>query len=43
MSNTGSHTKAAIPLQSVVRLALWAAAFGLAFGAYLTYTSLQTA
>ena len=41
MTHIDAKGKAAIPLKSVLHLAAWAAAVGLAFGAYLTWTYLQ--
>jgi len=43
MPHHESEQEGVIPRKSVVRFALWAAVVGLAFGAYLTYTYLQTA
>ena len=43
MAHIDSQGKAVIPLKSVLHLAAWAAAVGLAFGAYLTWAYLQAA
>jgi hypothetical protein len=43
VTHIDSPRKAALPLKSVVHLALWAAVAGLAFGGYVTYAYLQAA
>ena len=40
MADIDSQPKAGIPLKSVVHLALWAGAFGLFAGAYLSFAYL---